>query len=385
MSVAAKKSVIDYNISEPATKAMAASVPLTFRKDSKGNICSSYGGYAVYVDRDAELAVNPGDSFFVSLKDKTIESGCYFAIPLKKVDAEFFLEQCVDNRMEFLESVLLRGGKVSDEMIDILTKCSPEINEKLTHGEGLMCANQDLQSNVQMYKSKLDNANTTIRKKDAEIDKLKAQLSKKSPEKPDSGASKKLAEAKEKAEAVMKENTSLKANLESMTAERNELENAIAEMASYKQGLAQDIARVSEEVSQKDAEIRRLSAELKAGDGEKDRLIEALSAQIAELRKAASRPEERLSPYETVFRPKITIRRDAKGSISSDWFTEPRYKVLMTGDLTRMRIIPCEDGDVECKGFTLRLPRLEEIDPFVGQAYLPAEFDPDMSAVEVSL
>lgn len=387
MSAAAKKSVIDYNIAEPATRAMASAVPLTFRKDGKGNVCSSYGGYAVYVDRDAELPVNPGDSYFVTLKDKTVESGCYFAIPVKKVDAEFFLEQCVDDRMEFLESILLRGGKVSDELIDILTKCSPEINEKLTHGEGLMCANQDLQNNVQMYKSKLENANATIRKKDGEIDKLKAQLSKKTSAKADAPKDDGL---KQRVGELEGENRSLKADLESMASERDELENAIAEMASYKQGLMQDVARVSEEIARKDIEIARLKTELDSlrsapADAEKDRLIESLSSKLAELNRSASHPEERMSPYKTVFRPGITVRRDVKGSLSSDWFTEPRYKVLMTGDLTRVRIFPCEDGDIECECHTLRMPRLEEIAPFCGQEYLHADFDRDMSAVEVSL
>lgn len=388
---AATKRVIDYNIAEPATKALAASVPLTFRKDSKGSVCSTYGGNAVYIDRDAAIPVNAGDTFFVTLKDKTIESGCWFATPIRKVDADFFMEQCVKDRNAFLESVLLRGGKVSDELIDILTRCSPDINEKLTRGEGLMCANQDLQSSVLMYKSKLENANATIRKKDAEIDKLKAQLSKKSAEKSDSSAAKKLDAMKAKVAELENANAVLKADLEYMTSERNELENAIAEMASCKQGLLQDVARVSEEIARKDSEMKNLQEELASKEDalaemdEKDRLIDALSAQVSSLRKSGSHPEQRVSPYATVFRPGITIRRDSEGTISSDWFTAPRYKVLVSGDLARMRIYPSEDGDIECAGYALKMPRLEEIAPFSGQEYLQSDFDADMSAVEVRL
>lgn len=341
---------VDFDPRDPAVMEASSAVPLTFVRDASGSVSSTYSGIAVYVDGQSEIEIQPGETYFVRLDDKRIESDCYYAVPMKKVGADFFLEMSVSDRMKFLHDVFMHGGKPSKELLEAIERCSPEICERLSKGGELLMKNCELNNTAAMYKGKLDNANATIRQRDAEISKLREKLAQKSAK----------ATGKEEAVALRKALADSEAKVAEMEMGRKELADGLAE-----------------------AERSRDTA-LKEMD-EKDRLIDALSRKLSEFRRSSAHPEESIPVYTNLFRPGVTIRRDSERTISSDWFTSPRYKVLMSGDMKRIRIVPDSEGGVECRNYTLSIPKLESVSHFTSVAYLRAEFAPDMSSVEVVL
>lgn len=382
MTAMAKRQTPTYDLSDPAIQGLSAAVPLTFESDPKGSVSSRHSGYPVYVDRSSTMEINPGDTFFVRLKDKTVESGCFFAVPVKPVDAGFFVELCTDDKMAFLRSVFMAGGKPSEALIDAIVESSPEICDSLQRSSDVLQKNIDSSNAAVMYKTKLDNANETIRKKNDEIAKLRGQISAKASDgevrKEDLKALRNTVSEQEQRIAELNGALSVsKGEVESL---RNELELSKEAVVTAQRERDEALER-SEAQPQMSQEVDELVSKL----SERDRLIGSLGERIADLTKANSVAHSCVPAYETVFRPAVTVRRDSGITLSSDWFTHARYRVMMSGDMAKLLIRPDDDGEVVCEGYSLRIPRLATIKPFVRTSYLEAEFSPDMGSVEVVL
>ena len=433
----AKKPTIEYDIVEVDMQSTGLIVPMTFDTDAKGSVFGRYNGYAVYKDRDSPIDLEPKKTYFVRLKDKTVESGCYFAFGMREVDTQFFLEACTNDKMAFLQSVFMKGGKPTEALLDGIAKCSPEIVERLEKGPELLQRSTDMSGTVSMYKTKLDNANESLRKKNEEIRKLKEQVKTKSSK--DEGAKdevknlkreltdseskvRELADALVKSEEQVATRNGTISNMEfAMNLERQELvdrvdqaerardavikarkekedalERRSKELDEREREMGSVTVGVSEEAYEgvhKELELARqnldeqtaLTEALSVQVEERDRLIASLSQRISELTKANTEVRSRIPAYEMVFRPNVTVRRDSRTTISSDWFTESRYTVLMSGDAKRLLIRPDPDGSVTCSGFALSIPKLASIRTYTGPTYLDTEFAPDMGSVEVVL
>lgn len=435
MTMAVKKPTVGYEVAQVDTQSVGLIAAVTFDTDAKGCVVSRYNGYPVFKDRDSPMDFEPNHVYYVRLKDKTLESGCYFAYGIKEVGASFFLELDTEDKLAFLQSVFLKGGKPSDALMDALIDSCPEICERLERGSELIRKQTDLADSVNMYKTKLDNANQSLRKKNEEIRKLREQVKAKVPkdETPKDDTKelrKELSESenrvKELTEALVKSEEQVAtlngtiSNLEfAMNLERQELVDRVdqaersrdavikarkekeealdrreRELDERAQKMEPKVIGVSEEAYEGvHAELERTRAELDSVRSEnvvlssqlsdRDRLIESLGTKISEQMKVGN--DNRLPAYETVFRPNVTVRRDSKTTISSDWFTEPHYTVLMTGDGTRLLIKPDPEGRVDCSGYSLIIPKLATLRPYTGFNYLKAEFAPDMGSVEVVL
>jgi len=385
MTSKAESPKVEFDRRDPAVVSLASAVPLTFVRDSSGSVKSTYSGVTVYVDRQSDVSIQPGETYFVRLKDKRIESNCYFAIPIEKVGAEFFLEMSVPDRFEFLKRIFMKGGKPSIELANALMKCSPELCETLTKSGMLLQMNCEMNNVAAMYKQKLDNANATIRQKDADIAKLREKLAQKSV-KPNREEVEVLRKALTESEAKVAEMEGVRKSMEEQV---SELGRTISDMASAGESEKKELEAKLEEsrkslavaLEERDSALKSKAEEMEG----KERLIDALSRKLAEFRRTAVHPEASLPAYMQVFRPGVTVRRDSEHTISSDWFVADRYRVLMSGDMKRIRIAPDENGGVECSNYTLTIPKLESVSRFTSVTYLKAEFAPDMSSVEVVL
>lgn len=338
MTAVARRNVVAYDLTEPNTQGLSSSVPITFELDGKGSVAGRYSGYPVYVDRNSNMEVNAGDTFFVRLKDKTVESGCFFAVPVKPVDADFFVELCTDDKMQFLRSVFMAGGKPADALIDAIVRSSPEICGSLERSSDIIQRNIDSSNAASMYKTKLDNANETIRRKDGEIAKLKERIS----------------------------------------AKETDGETRREDMRALKKTVSELEARVVE-LTEALSATERERDDIRGESEGKDCLIGSLGDRISELTRSEPQPSAG-GP-----RPAFTVRRDSEATISSDWFTDQRYRVMMSGDTTRLLITPDPEGEVLCEGYALRIPRLATVRPFSGMTYLRTVFSSDMGSLEVVL
>ena len=442
--MAAKKPTLDYEIVQVDTQSFGTVVPLTFDTDSKGSVIGRYNGYAVYRDRESPMDFEPGHTYYVRLKDKTLESGCYFAIGLREVDSGFFIGLNTDDKILFLQSVFMKGGKPSDALLEGIARSSPEICDRLERGSEILQRTSDMSDTVAMYKTKLDNANQSLRKKNEEIRKLKDQVKAKVVR--DDNAKddvrdlrKELSESdskvRELTDALVKSEEQVAtlngtiSNMEfAMNLERQELMDRVdqaerakdavikarkekeealdrrsRELDERERKMEPKVVGVSEEAyegvhreledtrSRMDAIKAELDAQTELNTSlsteveERDRLIESLSQRISELTRANAEVRTHIPVYETVFRPNVTVRRDSKTTVSSDWFTEPRYRVLMSGDASRLLISPDPEGEVICSGYALNIPKLAMLRPFNGCTYLHTDFAPDMGSVEVVL
>lgn len=437
MTMAARKQTVELEVAAMDSQSVGPIVPMTFDADSKGSVFGRYNGYTVYKDRDSPIDLESNHTYYVRLKDKTLESGCYFAIGIREVDASFFLNLTTGDKMAFLQSVFFKGGKPSDALLEGLSRSSPEICDRLERGSELIEKQVNLNDTINMYKTKLDNANQSLRKKNDEIRKLKEQVnsrqSKDGQPKDDSKELRKeLSESENRVreleeslagyeEQVARLNGTI-SNMEfSMNLERQELVDRVdqaerardavvkarrereealdrreRELDERERNMGAPVIGVSEEAYEGvHAELDRALSELDSVREEnsglvsqmaqRDRLIDALGTRISELTKANTEVRSHIPAYETVFRPNVTVRRDSRTTVSSDWFTEPRYTVLMSGDASRLLIRPDPEGKVECTGYALNIPKLATLRPFDGNTYLKADFAPDMGSVEVVL
>ena len=171
----------------------ADTVPILFSKGPEGTPIGDHEGRRVYPEQVNGRTVGDGDTWFVSLRP---DGDCYRAVPIRQVDADFLLDLSVEDRMGFLRSVFIKGDRVSEDLVKVLTESAPEIVQRLDMGSRVLDRNSELSELANMYRVKLDNANAAIRQRDSEIAKLRERINTPSDRGDHGRAKKELSEAR---------------------------------------------------------------------------------------------------------------------------------------------------------------------------------------------
>lgn len=329
--------------------------PIRLERKNNGTV-SRFGGQWVYLDAQADFMFNRGEVWMCELKEGSRSR--LYARPLMCVDADFIMGLSVPNRFELLVNLFLAGGKSGKVLDDVVARVDP--------GEIAMLAAKDsLYDENGRLRAELESSDAAVGRLTAERDGLQTEIVR-------------LRSMLESPPSAPGEHVPTDLEIE--------LAGRVESLKGELETARRDLASVTDTCRTKDSAMDSLKEQisnLNAFIDDRDCRVSALEDENAELRRRSE--ESAPNPAPRRMRPGITVRRDSPNTISSDWLTHDRYRVVLNGSLDRMRVYPDPDGNVRCDNYALDVPFVNGLRPFKGMAYLEAVFSDDMGYMEVVL
>lgn len=189
----------------------------------------------------------------------------------------------------------------------------------------------------------------------------------------------KLNELKDEAKKAREECGSYRERFENKVDELRNAEGRIEELRSTNHELSSENARLNETIKniprtnaqRYDSELRKVKKQLDDANSENSDLtdkLEAVRKELAEIKAEKSDLEFKLAEIEKNQEkpaspmlnagPIGTVRRISADTLSSDLFTCPRYKAIISRDGSRLTFTPDIEGGAVCRECRITLPKL---------------------------
>ena len=419
ISKAKKQVLLSANIDPESAEFLTTYKIVKFAYDN-GQPIGEYNGKRVTVDANKCEMVQDGDIWVVGLIP--FDEG-YLADPISLVTVADILSLTDTQVRELGKCMGASSKKASDVFKDWLAEDSPVLKHLLEEHEEIRKEIAKVEKEDIDLKTKLDMEKrryTTLKEAFEEA----AENHKKEKQE----LTNRLATMKKQATASG-DTTQLQKQIEALNVSIKDREGKIhdleGQVANIKTTSDREIAKLTEErdtaISQKEAVVAANSnkTKLEARVSELEAENEALKARKEELEgelaEESARGREKESQYiaqireltadigrmrahdgaipgiatfdgRRAIKPPFTVRRESANTLTSDYFTESRYTVVMSCDRSKLMVRPDINGKVRCKEYSLNIKSLEELAPMKGpRHYCDVTYDPGTGTLVVVL
>lgn len=389
-----------------------------------GKPVGTYSGAQVQVVEERQHVILDNDLWFCKLD---MAGAVYMADPRMRFTAEFLFDMNPNQlaRLAKLTPNLVSNEGFKGNFLEVITEGSPYL-QMLLHDQKKLETNclskdqeyQKMKAKLETEQSRYSTLKLAYERQQAqhteqiaeltnEIGKMKNQSKQKgeTENKKLKDEMAKLTEANGKLSTELsRTEEQLKSKADELEASTEELKAAAEELKAKENGLtqmAEELKTAGEELDRLKAEIDSLKTVQQTVPDDRDQRIKELEEQLEKVTKESEDNIclliEQLKRYENgsdaanIFlklkkaqKPAFSIRRHEPDTLSSDWFTAERYKVVMSGDFNRLLITPDEAGRIKCKDYTLKIPGMGKLHPHV-RTYCDVVMDPETETVVVCL